>query len=308
MTAISKAILMIITSYLCLPWLMNDQPILVYHQQSLYFPIITTYLESDLGGEHPIVIDFNDPYTNTLLEDAFILHPPYPWGLNPDLNETHHLSKPSATHWLGTNHLGQDILAYSLHALIISLMLPAALTTISAGIGGGMGMISAAFGGWADIGYQWIYEVCRSVPFALIIMLTQHHPLWVFLLIFTTTQWTRFAQLSRNETYQLLEKPFIQDAIFAGLSKWKLTQLHLFPHVLQFWKNQLPYTFLNYLVLQQSLNYFGLDLFPQSPSLGGLLIQAKQHPDSLWMLLAVLLCFASTAFITLRLCRKNQIS
>ena len=291
MSSLFRQLLLITLCHLALPLLMNSQPLIVHHQHQIYFPSVISYLESDLGGQHPIIADFSDPDTNSLLDDAWILSPLYPHSLAPDFKEPHPSQPPSMAHWLGTNHLGQDILVYALYALIYSLTLPIVLTTLSAQIGGIMGVISATLGGGVDLAYLWSYEVCRSIPFTLILMLSLPHSVFMFIALFSFTQWTKFAHLSRNEALQLLEKPYIQDALFSGMSKPSLIKNHLMPAIKKFWHNQLSHTFLNYFVLQQSLCYFGLNLFPQSPSLGNLLLQVKQHPEGIWMLLPILLCF-----------------
>ncbi|MEC7030760.1 MAG: ABC transporter permease subunit [Pseudomonadota bacterium] len=280
-----------------LPLLMSSQPLLVLHNNTVYFPSIYSYLESDLGGVNPIVADFNESSTRYLIPGAKIIYPLYSSGLAANLNQYSPFAPISSEHWLGTNHLGHDIWVYSIYALLYSILLPMILTITSACIGRQLGVASAAYGGIVDFLFLTIYEICRSISFTLLVVISLKQSMSCFLSLFACTQWTKFAHLSRNETLQLLEKPYVQDAIYAGTSKHRLIKNHLLPAVTLFWQNQLPHTFLNYLALHQSLEYFGMNLIPGAPSLGGLLLQIKQHPDGMGMLIIALVCFtlATTA-------------
>ena len=60
------------------------------------------------------------------------------------------LQAPSATHWLGADHLGRDLLARLLYGGRSSLLLSALAVLLAGSVGVAIGALAGRIGGWFD--------------------------------------------------------------------------------------------------------------------------------------------------------------
>jgi len=80
-----------------------------------------------------------------LFADALSPHDP----LAQDLS--HRLEAPSATHWLGTDDFGRDVLSRVLHGSRVSLRLGLVAVAVALLVGGTIGLLAGYYGGWLDL-------------------------------------------------------------------------------------------------------------------------------------------------------------
>jgi len=74
------------------------------------------------------------------------------------------LEGPSSDHWLGTDDLGQDLLARLLHGARISLLVGAVSVGIAVAVGVPLGSIAGYAGGWADTILMRLTDVMLAFP------------------------------------------------------------------------------------------------------------------------------------------------
>src|SRR5689334_14540673 len=72
------------------------------------------------------------------------------------------LLQPSAAHWLGTDHLGRDILARLAYGGRLSLLIGFAAVSVGLVIGVPLGTTCGFYGGWLDLVVQRIIDVFLS--------------------------------------------------------------------------------------------------------------------------------------------------
>ena len=48
----------------------NDRPLILRHDNKLYFPILATYRETEFGGEFDIAADYRDPYLQAVIVES----------------------------------------------------------------------------------------------------------------------------------------------------------------------------------------------------------------------------------------------
>src|SRR6201995_2229718 len=83
------------------------------------------------------------------------------------------LRPPNARHWLGTNALGQDLLAQTLRGMQKSMLIGVCVAVISTAIAATVGSVSGYFGGWRDRALMWLVDLLLVVPgFLLIVIVT----------------------------------------------------------------------------------------------------------------------------------------
>src|SRR2546421_2334227 len=71
---------------------------------------------------------------------------------------------PSASHWLGCDDGGVDMLSLLMQGGRISLIVGFAATLVAMIIGGGVGLLSGYFGRWIDIGLMRITDYLLVIP------------------------------------------------------------------------------------------------------------------------------------------------
>ena len=116
----------------------NDKPLLIYHDNSLFFPIFKSYSETDFGGEFNTEADYRDPYLIDLVnQDGWILNPLIPFSYNTiNFNlKGPAPSPPDRMNWLGTDDRGRDVAARLLYGFRISVFFGFALTFFSSIVG-----------------------------------------------------------------------------------------------------------------------------------------------------------------------------
>ncbi|WKG05527.1 ABC transporter permease [Mycolicibacterium sp. HK-90] len=133
---------------------------------------------------------------------------------------------------LGTDSVGRDILSRVLYGARSSWF--AALVVVAAGlaIGGLVGLIAGASGGWIDSLLMRITDAFLSLPAPVlaIAVVAALGPGFVHTLIAVSIVWWPFyARLVRGEIARLAARPHVEAAKLAGVSRFRLATRHLLP-------------------------------------------------------------------------------
>lgn len=133
---------------------------------------------------------------------------------------------------LGTDSVGRDILSRVLYGARSSWF--AALVVVAVGlfIGGLVGLIAGAAGGWLDSVLMRITDAFLSLPAPVlaIAVVAALGPSFVHTLIAVSIVWWPFyARLVRGEVARLAARPHVEAAKLAGVSPVRLAGRHLLP-------------------------------------------------------------------------------
>src|SRR5207302_1713571 len=74
------------------------------------------------------------------------------------------LGRPSAEHWLGTDHLGRDIYSRIVHGAWVSLVVGTGSTLLGSVLGGIIGLLSAYVAGKTDLITQRLLDILQGLP------------------------------------------------------------------------------------------------------------------------------------------------
>ncbi len=142
---------------------------------------------------------------------------------------------PSAEHWLGTNRLGQDILARVLVSLARAFEVGLIVGPLSVLIGGLLGALAGYFRGrWPDGLLLWLTGCLEAIPHYLLIGAVvlafegYHGALQLGMVL---AFWPATARIVRSATLSLRPQPFIEAARVAGLGPMAIVWRHLLPHL-----------------------------------------------------------------------------
>ncbi|MGV0814056.1 ABC transporter permease [Mycolicibacterium boenickei] len=133
---------------------------------------------------------------------------------------------------LGTDSVGRDILSRVLYGARSSWFAALVVVAVGLAIGGLVGLIAGASGGWVDSLLMRITDAFLSLPAPVlaIAVVAALGPGFVHTLIAVSIVWWPFyARLVRGEVARLAARPHVEAAKLAGVSRFRLATRHLLP-------------------------------------------------------------------------------
>ncbi|QYY37466.1 ABC transporter permease [Ruficoccus sp. ZRK36] len=226
-----------------------------------------------------------------------------PWLL-PHAPETQDLalgaSGPSATHWLGTDTLGRDLLARILSGGRVSLMVGAVATTVALVIGVSYGIVSGYAGGRTDRLMMRFVEIIYSMPFTvfvIILMVVFGRHLWLIFVAIGAVEWLTMARIVRGQVLALREQAFVQASRSLGQGPLKIMTRHLLPNLLGVIIVYATLTVPGVMLLEAFISFLGLGVQPPDTSWGDLIrAGAESMEEYPWLLIYPSLFFSATLF------------
>lgn len=208
---------------------------------------------------------------------------PLPDALSNNLNEMF-LPPGSpgaqATHWLGTDQLGRDLLARILSGTRLSLLVVLVAAAIGAVIGVALGMIAGYAGGWVDALIMRLIDIQLAVPFILLILLVialMGASLTNIIVIMGCTSWAIYARVARAKTLEIRELEYIQAVRAMGFSPLRVLLRHILPNLLTPLVVLLTLDIPRLIVLEASVGFLGMGIQPPTPTLGNLIGEGRSY-------------------------------
>lgn len=267
----------------------NDKPILVYYKGDLLTPITHSYSEKDtFGGELESEADYTDPWVRAEISR-------HGWMIEPLIRNSYnsinyHVARaPSAPDWqnlLGTDDQGRDVLARVIYGFRISILFALTLTLLSSVIGVTLGAIQGYFGGKTDLLMQRFIEVWQGMPvlFLLIILASVIEPnFWWLLGLLLLFSWMALVDVVRAEFLRARNFDYVRAAKVLGVSEFTIIRRHVLPNAMVSVFTFVPFIITGAITTLTSLDFLGFGLPAGSPSLGELLAQGKNNPQSPWL-------------------------
>jgi oligopeptide transport system permease protein len=209
----------------------------------------------------------------------------------------------TASHWLGTDRLGRDLLVRTLCAVRISLLISLVATAISLVIGVAWGSIAGYIGGRTDEIMMRFVDVLYSLPYLFIVIILttvfQRGSLPVLFCAIGAVGWLTTARIVRGQTLALKRREFIEAARAGGLGTAAILLRHILPNLIGPVVVYATLTIPQMILFESFLSFLGLGVQEPLASLGNLINDGAQEMQSApWMLLvpagflvALLLCF-----------------
>ena len=267
----------------------NDKPLIVKYKNNFYFPIFTEYTDAFWGGDFPTVADYNDKLiSDNIAQNGWMIKPIIPYSFN---TVDYYLSRatpsaPDKKHWLGTDEEGRDIVARLLYGIRLSVIFAFLLTVVSSVLGIIIGALQGYFGGKIDLIFQRFIEIWDSLPqlFILIIIASVFLPtFWSLLLILLLFSWTGLTGMVRAEFLRLRNFEFVKAAKVLGVSNFRIMFRHILPNALVTSITFIPFIMAESITSLSALDFLGLGLPTDYPSLGDLVRQGKDNLQAPWI-------------------------
>lgn len=184
------------------------------------------------------------------------------------------LAPPSAHHWLGTDHLGRDLLSRVVHGSARSLGIALLCVGTATAVGLSLGLV-AAMGGWlADSAIMRLADLVLAFPgllLALVLTGFLGGGIVPMMLGLQLALWPQFARMARATARVTLTAPHVEAARLAGLSPLHILRHHLLPPVMHQTVSLATLGVGSAILSISSLGFLGLGLQPPTPEWGAII-------------------------------------
>lgn len=146
------------------------------------------------------------------------------------------LEAPSPAHPLGTDHVGRDVLARTVHGAARSIGIALLCVAFATSIGVALGLMAAWRGGWVDAVIMRLADLMLAFPGILLALLLAGFlggGIVPMLIGIKLTLWPQFARMARNVALGTLAEAHVEAAMLAGFPPRTILLRHVLPPVAQ---------------------------------------------------------------------------
>ena len=196
----------------------------------------------------------------------------------------------NASHILGTDHVGNDLLSRTLYGGRISLTVASIVLAAGATIGTVLGLLAGYRGGALDELLMRLVDLKNSIPFILIILIATvifGASLRLLLILLSIWLWSSFARQVRAEVLYIKELDYVKLALVAGASTPRILSRHILPGVLNTVLVVATHMVGSVILLEATLSFLGAGVPPPTPSWGSMVAQGRIYISTSWWITVV---------------------
>jgi peptide/nickel transport system permease protein len=189
------------------------------------------------------------------------------------------LEGPSADHWLGTDHLGRDILSRLIIGTRVALgvAIPSVLAALTAGLI--FGLVAGYAGGWLDNVIIVVMDAIQAFPallLALALMALLDPSITNVILVIAIAYTPGYARIVRAQVLSVKEAQFIEVEKSFGAGHLRIALVHILPNILAPLFILLAMDLPSAIATEAGLSFLGLGVRPPTPSWGVILSDGFQ--------------------------------
>lgn len=196
---------------------------------------------------------------------------------------------PSATHWLGTDTFGRDLLTRIIYGGRVSLAVGFIATAVALLVGVTYGAIAGYVGGRVDAIMMRLVDIFYALPFMIFIILLMvvfGRNLFLLFLAIGAVEWLTMARIVRGQVQSLRQMEYVEAAISLGLSPRAIIFRHVIPNVLGPVVVYTTLTIPQVMLLEAFLSFLGLGIQPPMSSWGLLISYGVESMEEYpWLLI-----------------------
>ena len=188
-------------------------------------------------------------------------------------------------HFLGTDHLGRDVLARVVFGSRVSLVVGLSAVIVGGLVGSTLGLAAGYRGGRLDELIMTVADAQLAFPFILlaigiIAVLGPSFPTLV--VVIGLSGWVSYARILRAQVLVLRGREFVEAIRGLGGSVVRIVLRHVLPNVLASLVVVATLELARAIVLEATLSFLGLGIQPPTPSWGGMIQVGRDYLDSAW--------------------------
>ncbi|MET3794444.1 ABC transporter permease [Aquamicrobium terrae] len=184
----------------------------------------------------------------------------------------------SATHLLGTDNLGRDLLSRMIYGARITIFIAVAATALSFILGSVLGFTAAVVGGWLDQTMSRFVDLLMSIPtliFALVVLSVLPSTLVTLILVMGILDATRVYRLARAVAVDINVMDFVEAAKLRGEGRSWIIFREILPNALSPLVAELGLRFIFAVLFLSALSFLGLGVQPPNADWGGMVKENK---------------------------------
>ncbi|CDN55745.1 ABC di/oligopeptide transporter, inner membrane subunit [Neorhizobium galegae bv. officinalis bv. officinalis str. HAMBI 1141] len=195
------------------------------------------------------------------------------------LSIVNRLKPPSEIYWFGTDEFGRDIFSRTIFAGRLSLLVGAAVVTLSAIIGVTLGLL-AGFFQRLDTPIARLIDAMMAFPDILlaIALVAALGPSLVTVIIALSIVYSpRLARIVRASTLVIRELPYVEAAKALGISTFHIMTRHVLRNLISPILVQGTFLFASAMLAEAGLSFLGLGVSPEIPTWGTMIASGRQY-------------------------------
>ncbi len=189
------------------------------------------------------------------------------------------LQGPSATHWLGTDRQGRDILARVIFGTRYALLAGLEAVGIAVVIGVPLGMVAGFYRGWVDRVVMRVVEVVTALPavvVAIAVIAATGPGLAKSMIAIGLIYAMLLTRLARAQVLAAREEIYVDAARVVGAGDARIMVRHLVPNIVPPLIVQVTLMFAGAVLAESTLSFLGIGVPSPNPSWGVLLTDARE--------------------------------
>ena len=200
-----------------------------------------------------------------------------PWpNLDPDL--PNRLKPPSPEHWLGTDHLGRDMLSMLMVGARTSIVVGLIAVSIGMSFGVALGALAAARKGWIEELVMRFTDLSFAFPViltAIMIVAILGPGTANAILAIGIYNIPIFARMTRGAANAIWQREFVMASRAAGKDDLQITLQRILPNIAAVIIVQATIQFAIAILAEAALSFLGLGPQPPEPSWGRMLHESQ---------------------------------
>jgi peptide/nickel transport system permease protein len=197
------------------------------------------------------------------------------------------LRPPSASHWLGTDQLGRDLLARIIYGAVNSLSGALAAVAVGLVVGTALGLIAGSAGNRVETGIMRVIDVLLSIPGLLlslsIIIILGFGGINAAIAVGVTSI-ASFARLTRAEVVRVRRTDYVEAAFGSGGTFRVVLWRHVLPNSLTSVIAFAALQFGSAILSISTLGFLGYGAPPPTPEWGLLIAEGRNYISTAWWL------------------------
>jgi peptide/nickel transport system permease protein len=188
------------------------------------------------------------------------------------------LAPPSSTHWFGTDELGRDIYARTVHGSRVTLTIVMLVSVVVAPIGLAVGTTAGYLGGWVDSVLMRITDIFLAFPrlvLALAFAAALGPGIENAVIAISLTAWPPYARIARAETVTIARSDFIAAVVLQGASTSRILFRHIVPLCLSSLIVRLTLDMAGIILTAAGLGFLGLGAQPPTAEWGAMVSSGR---------------------------------
>lgn len=189
------------------------------------------------------------------------------------------------SHFLGTDHLGRDILSRVIYGSRVSLLVGFTAVFVQGGVGSILGLIAGYYGGRFDRIIMRAADIQLAIPWlvlALAMVAVLGPSLQNVVIVLGITGWVSYCRVVRAQVLSIREQDFVEAARALGSPDRRILTAHVLPNTTNAIVVIATLEVARMIIAEASLSFLGLGIQPPTPSWGGMVSEGRSYLTIAW--------------------------